>query len=105
MESWGPETRAARRYDRTEHGRPYERPHAGIKCSTEVAVSTAIPAYPRIASSTLAIDAAVLTTSSSEVFQLLTLTRIARRPCQVVPLKSASPPLTTAAITRSVHWP
>src|SRR5215475_14593716 len=84
---------------------PLRTPYAGIKCSRGLGLSTAIPAYPRIASSTLAMDATVLATSSSEVFQLLTLTLIARRPCQVVPLKSASPPLTTAAITRSVHWP
>src|SRR5260370_655171 len=58
----------------------------------------------RLASSTLATEATVRSTSSSEVCQLLTLTRIARLPCQVVPLKSDCPSRTTAAITRSVHW-
>ena len=41
-------------------------------------------------------------TSSTEVCQLHTLTRIARRPCQVVPVKNASPEARISAIMRSV---
>ncbi len=42
-------------------------------------------------------------TSDSDVRQLTTLTRIARLPRQVVPLKNASPVALTAAITVSVR--
>ena len=47
--------------------------------------------------------ATVRRTSASLVRQFTTLTRIARRPRQVVPLKNASPPALIAAIVAPVH--
>jgi hypothetical protein len=53
-------------------------------------------------SSVLATQSTTRSTSSVEVCQLETLTRIARRPRHVVPVKNASPEAEIAAIIRSV---
>ncbi len=54
------------------------------------------------ASSVLATHSITRSTSSVEVCQLQTLTRIARRPRHVVPVKNASPEAKIAAMIRSV---
>jgi hypothetical protein len=53
-------------------------------------------------SNTRATHATTGSTSSIDVCQLDTLTRIARTPCHVVPVKNASPVARTPAITTSV---